>query len=93
MNKRELVKRVVGKTGEKAENVAQVIDCMVDVIREGLSKGEKVKLKNLGVLMVVKWKPRRFWNPITKQLMEPRQCTVIRFRPSVSLAKKIKALQ
>jgi len=84
---------VVEKTGEKSDNVAIVIDTMVDVIREGLSKGDIVKLKNLGVLMVVKWKPRRFWNPVTRQIMEPRQCTVIRFRPSVSLAKKIKALQ
>jgi len=59
MNKKELVNEVSGKVGITKKEVGNIVDATAEVIREALSKGEKVTLIGFGTFQVLKRKSRR----------------------------------
>jgi len=65
MNKRELVDEVSGKVGITKKEVGNIVDATAEVIREALSKEEKVTLIGFGTFQVLKRKSRRGKNPQT----------------------------
>ncbi len=67
MNKAELVAAVAAKTGETKKAAEASVDAFVSVVKETLSKGEKIQLVGFGSFEVRKRAARKGRNPQTKE--------------------------
>jgi DNA-binding protein HU-beta len=65
MNKEQLVERVAEKTGATKKDVADVVNCALDMVSGALKKGEKVTLVGFGTFLTRKRKAREGRNPQT----------------------------
>jgi len=88
MNKAELIEEVSNKTGLTKKEAGNVIDATTEVIRNTLSKGEKVTLVGLGTFQVIERKSRRGVNPRTKEAINIPAKKVPKFRAGKGLREK-----
>lgn len=58
MNKKELVEYMAGRTGMTKRECSAVLDSLLYVIRDGLQRGEKVRVAGLGYFEVKHRMPR-----------------------------------
>jgi DNA-binding protein HU-beta len=96
MNKAELVNEVSGKTGLTKKETQNVIDGMIETIRDTISRGEKVTLVGFGTFQelvsdqVVNKKARRRINPQTRETIQISAKKVPKFTPGKSFREKVK---
>ena len=73
IEKDELVKRIVQRTGNSAKTVDKIVDATLEEIYEALKQGERVSLKNFGTFYARSGPERERW--------------VFKFNPSQRLRK------
>lgn len=69
MNKKELLKEVVRKTGQSQAEVTATLNAIVDTIIEELAIDNKVYIRGLGVFHPLKQNSRPVRNPQTGEAM------------------------
>lgn len=89
MNKAELVEEVSGEAGLTKRETQKVIDTMIEIIADTLSKGEKVTLVGFGTFQVASRKARRGVNPRTRESINIPAKKVPKFVPGKILKEKI----
>ncbi|MEW6097002.1 MAG: HU family DNA-binding protein [bacterium] len=89
MIKRELVVKIA-KEMNLTQNVAKsVIEKVLDGITDSLASGEKVELRNFGILKVKSRKSRVGRNPRTGITVPIEAKKVVSFKPGKVLKKKV----
>ena len=85
MNQRDLEDAVAETTGAKKAEVARVVAAVLDVIRDGLARGEKVAISGFGAFETSRRAARRGRNPRTGEAVEVAASTTVKFRPGKGL--------
>ena len=90
MTKKDIVLRIADETGIKQIDVKKIVQKTFDSIVDSLAKGEKVELRNFGVLKVKERRARTGRNPRTGQVVPvpPRKVAV--FKPGLEMKQKVK---
>jgi len=89
MNKAELAEEVSGKTGLTKKVTQNVIDAVIEIIGDTLSRGEKVTLVGFGTFQVASRKARKGVNPQTRETIQIPAKKVPKLVPGKTLKKKI----
>ena len=83
MNKNDISKRVYEAHGGISYAEAQkVVDLIIDVIKERLSRGEKVLLSGFGCFRVARRKEKKGVNPQTGEPVVIAGRNSVKFKPS-----------
>ncbi len=85
MNQGDLADAVARTTGAKRAEAARVVEAVLDAIRDGLRRGEKVGISGFGVFETARREARRGRNPRTGEAVEVPASTSVRFRPGKGL--------
>jgi len=89
MNKAELAEEVSGKTGLTKKVTQNVIDAVIEIIGDTLSRGEKVTLVGFGTFQVASRKARKGVNPQTRKTIQIPAKKVPKLVPGKTLKEKI----
>lgn len=82
MTKNELVKEVASKTGLSAKASAEVMEAVIDTIKEELIDGGEVKLSGFGNFSTYERAARDGVNPLTGEKAHYDATTSIKFKVS-----------
>lgn len=82
MRKADLSDEVVEKLGVSKKESADILQMVLDAIREDLEKGETVKIAGFGNFVVREKKARKGRNPKTGEEIGITPRRVVTFRPS-----------
>jgi DNA-binding protein HU-beta len=83
MNKNDISKRVYEAHGGISYAEAQkIVDLMIDIIKERLSRGEKVLLSGFGCFRVMRRKEKKGVNPQTGEPVFIAGRNSVKFKPS-----------
>jgi len=88
-NKKDLTNAVAEATGNTKKASKEVINVIMEVIKESLAKGEDVKLVNFGSFKVVARKARKGRNPRTGESIDIPAKNVVRFKAGKGLAEAV----
>lgn len=80
LNKRELVKTMTGRLGDK-RTANEAVNAVVEAIEEAVARGERVTISGFGVFERVDRPARYARNPSTGERIRVEKTTVPRFRP------------
>jgi len=89
ITRNDVADQIFAEVGLSRRDSAEILDMVVDEIRTELQKGKDVKLSSFGTFSLRKKKARIGRNPKTgvEAAISPR--TVISFKPSQLLRKKV----
>ncbi len=87
MRKSDLADEVVTKLGVSKKESSDILQMVLDSIRETLEKGETVKIAGFGNFVVREKKERKGRNPKTGEEIGITPRRVVTFRPSQILKK------
>lgn len=90
MNKGELVKAVMDKTGMTKKKSEEFVNAFVKTVENALKKGEDVKLIGFGAFSTRKRSKRTGINPQTGGKIKIPARTVVFFKPGKVLKNKVK---
>ena len=82
MTKADIVDVVCGENGFSKRESAEIVENMLDIIKETLGNGENVKLSGFGVFNIQNKKARRGRNPQTGEEMTISARRVLSFKIS-----------
>ena len=85
MNQGDLADAVAEATGAKRAEAAKVVEAVLDAIRDGLKRGEKVAISGFGVFEAARREARKGRNPRTGEAVEIAASTTIKFKPGKGL--------
>ncbi len=82
MTKSDLVERIHEDVGFSKKDANDLVECVLEIVKSALEKGEKVKISGFGNFVVRQKEARKGRNPQTEQpiLIPPRR--VLTFKPS-----------
>lgn len=89
MNKRELVRAIAARTGDKRAARAAV-DAAVDTIKQAVAHGERVTISGFGVFERVERSGRYARNPSTGERVHVEGASVPRFRPGNDFRARVR---
>ncbi|MDQ7010458.1 MAG: integration host factor subunit alpha [Mariprofundaceae bacterium] len=89
MTKAEIAKIVHDRVGLSKKESGQIVEAVLDVIRNSLENGEDVKISGFGHFMVRNKHARRGRNPKTGDDITIASRRVVTFRSSQLLKKKL----
>lgn len=90
LTKRDIVVRISSETGMTQEQVASVVQRVLDLIAEAIRAGDKVELRNFGVFEVKVRRARVGRNPNAPAVDVPiPQRSVARFKPGKLLRREV----
>ncbi|MFH1625941.1 MAG: integration host factor subunit alpha [Pseudomonadota bacterium] len=89
MTKADIVESVYEKVGISKKESAEIVEMVLDIIKDNLESGENVKISGFGNFSVREKKPRRGRNPQTGDEMEISARKVLSFKPSQVLRKAL----
>jgi DNA-binding protein HU-beta len=89
MNKHSLGKKLAKKLGIPMSRMEETLDLTFELIREELAKGGAVTLSGFGSFQVSKRKGGLGFNPHTKKEISIPETKTVRFRPGVTLKKRV----
>jgi len=89
VTKAEIAKMVHERVGLTKKESAQIIESALDIIRDSLEQGENVKLSGFGHFIVRRKHARRGRNPKTGTEITIAPRSVVTFRASPLLKKKL----
>ncbi|MBI2521184.1 MAG: integration host factor subunit alpha [Bdellovibrio sp.] len=89
MTKADIVERVYKEAGFSKKEAADLVDLVFKVIKDTLSKGEKVKISGFGNFSIRDKATRVGRNPQTGEAMEISARRVLTFRPSQVLKEDV----
>lgn len=90
MNKKELVNLIAEKTETTKKDAAAVVDAVIEVITEALSKGEKVRITGFGTFEVRERAARTGYNPQTGEPIDIPATKSPAFKAGKQLKKIVK---
>ncbi|OQX83384.1 MAG: integration host factor subunit beta [Candidatus Omnitrophica bacterium 4484_49] len=90
MTKKDIVDRIVQKTGLKYLDVKKVVQMTFDTMAEALTTGEKIELRNFGVFKIKLRKAKKGRNPRTGEEVPVPERKVVVFKPGLELKEKVK---
>lgn len=82
MTKAEIIESVYTKIGFSKKESAEVVELVLNTMKETLQRGEKIKISGFGNFVVRQKRPRIGRNPQTGQEIEISARSVLTFRPS-----------
>lgn len=85
MNKTELIKSIVEKSGQDKKTVDAVLNALDEVVKTSASNGESVPVAGLGVFKVSDRAARTARNPMTGETVQVPAKRVAKFAVSKSL--------
>ncbi len=89
MNQGDLESAVAEATGAKKAEVARVVAAVLDTIRDGLKRGEKVAISGFGSFEAARREARQGRNPRTGEAVEIAASTSVRFKPGKGLKEAL----
>ncbi len=89
MTKADIVEVVHNRTGFSKKESSEAVEAILDILKEVLEKGEKVKLSGFGNFVIRDKEVRKGRNPKTGQEMEISARSVLTFKPSQKLKDHI----
>lgn len=87
MTKADLVEHIIQKIGFPKKKSAEVVDSLLELLKETLERGEKVKISGFGNFQVMKKKERKGRNPRTGEEIQIPARKALIYRPSPVLKK------
>jgi integration host factor subunit beta len=90
--KRELIKRVAKKTGQKQNVAKEIIQTFLDEVIEELARGNRLEFREFGVFHVTHKKERIARNPRTGAAVRVPKKTVVHFKVGRLMKEKVKML-
>ena len=88
--KRELVRRVSVKTGQKQHVARQIVQDFLDEMVAELGRGHRLEFREFGIFDVVFKKPRTARNPRTGALVQVPAKAVVHFKPGRLMKAKVR---
>ncbi|GAA6244090.1 HU family DNA-binding protein [Bacteroides fragilis] len=85
MKKIDLIKSIAVKSNLKKEQIAIVVEGMMDAIAEAVNQGESVTLVGFGTFEVKERKARKGYNLSTGGVMTIPGKKVVRFKPGAKM--------
>ncbi len=85
MNQQELVEAVAERVGSTKAEAAKAVAAVLDAIRDGLKRGEKVAIAGFGSFETAHRGPRKGRNIHTGETLEIPAGSAIKFRPGKGL--------
>ena len=82
MTKAELIENVYEKVGFSKKDSSDLVELIFDMIKESLSRSEKIKISGFGNFIVRQKRARKGRNPQTGETIEITARKVLTFRPS-----------
>jgi len=89
VTKRDLAKSIADKTGLTQIQANEIIQQVLDGIRETLVTEGRVELRNFGVFGVKKRRPRKARNPRTGEIVDVPARLVVTFKPGLEMAERV----
>lgn len=89
MNKSDLINQVANTTGLTKTKSGEVIDSIMDSMKEALSKGDKITLVGFGSFSVAKRKARNGRNPKTGEVIAIPEKSVVKFKSGSYLSDSV----
>ena len=89
MTKVDIVNSVYEKVGFPKKEAMRVVETIFDILKEGLGRGEKVKISGFGNFIVRNKKARRGRNPQTGGDIEISSRKILTFKPSQVLKNEL----
>jgi len=89
ITRNDVADQIFAEIGLSRKDSADILDMVIDEIKDTLKKGEDVKLSSFGTFSLHKKNSRIGRNPKTGVAAEITPRTVISFKPSQMLRKKI----
>jgi integration host factor subunit alpha len=89
LTKADIVERVYKEAGFSKKEASDLVDVVFEIIKETLSKGEKVKISGFGNFTIRDKSTRMGRNPQTGEAMEISARRVLTFKPSQVLKEDV----
>ncbi len=89
MTKSDLVEALHERVGFSRKRSAEVVGLILELIKEALEQGEKVKISGFGNFEVRQKAARRGRNPQTGESITIRERRVLTFKPSQVLKERL----
>ncbi len=89
MTKADIVEVVHNRTGFSKKESSEAVESILDILKEILEEGEKIKLSGFGNFVIRNKEVRKGRNPKTGQEMEISARSVLTFKPSQKLKDHI----
>ena len=89
MTKADIVEVVHNRTGFSKKESSEAVESILDILKEVLEEGEKIKLSGFGNFVIRTKEVRKGRNPKTGQEMEISARSVLTFKPSQKLKDHI----
>jgi integration host factor subunit alpha len=89
MTKIDIIQDVYEKLGFSKKDSARIVESVFDIIKDGLAKGEKIKISGFGNFVVKAKKSRRGRNPQTGDEIAISARRVLTFKSSQVLRKAL----
>lgn len=90
MNKSELINAMAENAGLSKTDAKKALDAFITSVETALVNGDKVSLIGFGTFSTTEKGERTGINPATKQQITIAARRVVKFKPGVDLAEKIK---
>ncbi len=85
MTKADIVEMVHEKTGFSKKESSEAVESILEILKERLEQGDKVKLSGFGNFVIRRKDVRKGRNPKTGEEMEISARKVLTFKPSQKL--------
>ncbi|MGD8352787.1 MAG: integration host factor subunit alpha [Pseudomonadota bacterium] len=85
MTKADIVEMVHNRTGFSKKESSEAVESILDILKEVLEEGEKIKLSGFGNFVIRNKEVRKGRNPKTGEEMEISARSVLTFKPSQKL--------
>ena len=89
MTKTDLVEVIYERVGLSRREAAQAVDSVLEIIKESLCQGEKVKISGFGSFVVNRKRARRGRNPQTGDPLIITSRCVLSFKASDTLKERL----
>ncbi len=87
MNKKEIVDRLVKKSGIKKREIDFIIDGFLEHILMSVENGDKVEIRGFGTFYKAERKQRKVYSPIAGKHLDLPEKTVLAFKASKKTEK------
>lgn len=89
MTKADVIENIYEKVGLSKEESARIVELVLEIMKETLEKGEKIKISGFGNFIVRPKRTRRGRNPQTGEEIEISARKVLTFKSSPILKKSL----
>lgn len=89
LTRKDLAEAIANRLGYPQSSCAEIVDTLLDTIKQALLDGETIKLVHFGTFTVRDKSPRRGRNPRTGESITIKERQTVSFRPSKKLRERI----